>query len=332
MALAVDSSSPARWSGAPADNVDITSAAFTPPTNALIVVCVATNSLGQATVASVSDSQSKTWVEHARRNLADGNEGHASIWSADGFANSSMTISVRRTNGSGDPDTNGIWVKAYVITGEHSTPFVQASENSSGTNNLTASLFTSTHANSFAFVSASEWNALGAPTSSDLTIDAFHQAGFMSGVSGFKDLGTTGAETANLNAGGSGTAAWNWVAIEVREATSDIEFSGALLAPVSTISGNLSVIGGFSGSLLASVSTIAGVEVSSVGFSGALQAQPSVLTSNLSVLVDFSGALAAEPSTLASQLLLLGALSTANVRLNWQLGGRRLRIYMGPRR
>lgn len=77
----------------------------------------------------------------------------------------------------------------------------------------------STMAGSIALVTAQEDNRLGLPTSSDLTISTWHNASYFSGLSGYKQLGAVGAQTANLNAYGFNAAMWYWSAIEIAPPT-----------------------------------------------------------------------------------------------------------------
>lgn len=105
-------------------------------------------------------------------------------------------------------------LKVYKATGASSNIGASGSGTSS-TNNLTANVFTSTKASSYAVVHAYEGNDLGASTSSDLTIDRAEIAGAWEQLDGFKALAGAGAQTANLDAAGAGTADWNWWAVEI---------------------------------------------------------------------------------------------------------------------
>lgn len=221
MAIAIDGSTPIRFTGTPADNADITSASFTAPSGAVLVCCVSADT-GPSTDITilVSDTGGLTWTKRAEQDagVAGFDGGHASVWSATTVSSVSRTIGVRRTS-TGGGNSNRISAKCYVVTGQHASPFGAAGQSFSNTNNLTAPIFTSTAANSFAFVAACDWQQLGAPASSDLTIDTGDYAGFISVISGFKDCGTTGAETANLDAGGTASASWTWAALELLAAT-----------------------------------------------------------------------------------------------------------------
>lgn len=227
MAIAIDASSPARWTGTPANTVNITSSSFTPPNNSLIVLCVQAdtepgNSNADITI-SVSGG-SLTWTEQVQEDEgtnaaidASSEGGHSGIWTAPVGTGASMTISVNRSAGTGG--TNRITCKAYVVTGQNASPIGNTGKNISTTNDLTASIFTSSASNSFAFVSASDWSQLGTPVSSDLTEDAADYVGQISAISGYKDCGSSGAETANLDAG-AGTPFWVWTALEIKESSS----------------------------------------------------------------------------------------------------------------
>lgn len=335
MALAVDSSAPIRFTGTPADNVDITSASFTPPANSLMMCAVNTNSNAQATLVSVSDSEGGTWQEEVRRNLTEaGLEGHASIWRrTTAVTATSMTVSVRRTNDSGGTGAfDRVSAKVYVITGQHATPIPTTGEGSSTTNNLTASIFTSAHANSLGLVCGTDWNANGTPTSSDLTIDAFDHSGVLSGLSGYKTLGTAGAETANLDAAGTAAAEWNWCAVEIREAVSG-EFNGTLAAQASALAGNVSVIISISGALVPAAPVLSGDFFTSLDAHGILLSQSATASGVLAVNVSFSGILLASVAELASEYdVITPPIPISDVRYSFTRDNRKFQLYLGPRR
>lgn len=238
MAIAIDGSSPVRFTGTPANGVDITSASFTAPANSVIAVCVSadTNGSSENITISVSDSGGLTWTNRVERDPGDAGAeaGHASIWTAVQVTSASRTVSVRRTAGNGS--TNRISVKVYVVTGaDTTTPTGATGEGSSTTNNITPNAYTSTVNNSRGFGCGTDWNQLGTPTSTD-TEDAADYAGAISVISLFKaaDTATSGSTvTMNFDAGGTGTAAWNWVALEIRPSVS----SDTTVSPTSIASG-----------------------------------------------------------------------------------------------
>src|SRR5688572_32343873 len=122
MAIAIDASSPIRFTGTPANNVDITSASFTPPAGSVLVVCVSADTNGNTDNITISVSGgSLTWTNRVEHDPGDAGAmgGHASIWTAVQASSVSMTVSVRRTAGNGS--TGRISVKVYVVTGADTT-------------------------------------------------------------------------------------------------------------------------------------------------------------------------------------------------------------------
>lgn len=226
MALAVDGSSPALWSetSLSAGPKSLTSASFTAPAGSLLVVCVEFDNYGANTVGSISDSGGLTWTLSASQ---DGPfetswiNGFVRIWTAPAPSAVSRTITISRTSAATAPT----WAKCYVVTGQAASPTGATGGAIDATNDLTAAVFTSTAANSLVFVSALDWSASGTPTSSDLTADTGHLAAQASIISGYKDAGAIGAETANINAGGTGAADWRWCALEIKAAASGASIS-----------------------------------------------------------------------------------------------------------
>jgi hypothetical protein len=225
MAIAIDASSPIRFTGTPANGVDITSASFTAPANSLLVAHVSadTNGSSENITISVSDSGGLTWTNRVERDPGDAGAeaGHASIWTAEQPSSASRTVSVRRTAGNGS--TNRISVKVEVATGADigGDPIGNVAEGSSTTNNITPNTYTSSANNSRGFGCGTCWNQLGTPTSTD-TEDGADYSGAISVVSLYKAANTPTSGTVvtmNFDAGGTGAAAWNWVALEVLPST-----------------------------------------------------------------------------------------------------------------
>src|SRR5574343_1830451 len=115
MALAL-SSATARWSGTPAVNTDITSAAFTPADNSLLVLCIMANqSFDIEAMTFAVASSGLTWTERVHRDNSDGG-GHqvaVAIWTCPITTGASMTVAVRYTAGT----SNALAVKCWVVTG-----------------------------------------------------------------------------------------------------------------------------------------------------------------------------------------------------------------------
>jgi hypothetical protein len=222
--MTVDDTTVARWAGTPADGAALNSATFTPPGNSELVVCMSGDTSGGTSDVTWSISGGGlTWTLQAERSkksdgLAAARDGAAVVWTAPVTSGSSMSISVSRGSQS-HGGTNRISCKCYIVTNhDTTTPVGSVGENTSTTNNLTASLFTA-QTLGVAFVAATEWQELGLPTSSDLTKDAADYPGQISVLSGYKAIASTGAATtANLDAAGTAAADWNWVAVEIRAA------------------------------------------------------------------------------------------------------------------
>lgn len=227
MAIAVDASSPARWSGQITPNNVITSAPFTAPANSLLVVCAnydSDGSPGQNVTGSCEDSGGLAWTERVRR---DNNEttagGMSVIFTAPQVTSASRTVSVRWTAGANGSPPKQMSAVCYVLTGVDlsGTPVDAVGANNeggSGTNNLTTSSVTP-GANGLLIACDTEWNARGSfEGSSDLTQNTTTFAGLMSVCSGYKAVSSGVAATANLNAAGTSAAQHKWCQIVVREA------------------------------------------------------------------------------------------------------------------
>lgn len=236
MAIAIDASSPARVAGTPATNVDITSASFTPPNNSILVVCVSADTQGTgALVFSVRDSIDTTtgWTSRVHQNPSGSIGGACAIWTKAITTGQAMTVSVRRTSGSGG--TNRLSMKVYVVTGgDTSSPAGNTGQGTSTTINITPNAYTSSVNNSRGFGCATDWSPEQAPTSTDEEDAAFY-SGHIGAISLYKaaDTASSGSTvTVNFNAGTGATPQWTWVALEIKPAAS----SGQTVSPSSITS------------------------------------------------------------------------------------------------
>lgn len=215
MSLAVDASSPIRWAGAVGVSTNVPSASFTPPAGSLAVLTIESDTAGTASLDNVDwtpVTSGLTWTNRVERDPPESSRGgHASIWTAPIPSSVAMTVDVSRTTG-GAVNLR-VSCKLYVVTGQHASPIGNVVEGDSATNNLTTSAITTT-VGSLAFFAGNDWNTNGTPGSSDLTPDAANYSGQVSVISGYKTAGTT-STTANLDAGGAGAAAWNYVGLEI---------------------------------------------------------------------------------------------------------------------
>ena len=236
MPIAVDPSSPARATGSHLyDTTTVTTAAFNPPAGVL-VACVGANSRSSpATGVSgeiTNNGAALDWqvvpsggASPGQRSVNDagGDLGYAGIFVAVlDEARTGMTLTLTITGSTGSTNVGAPSIKSYVLTGAATADVIGGSnEGSSTANNLTTGAFTTAAADSLGFSAASDWNALGNPTSSDSTVDAFTTpGGVLSGASGYKTLGAAAeSATLNLDAPGTGAARWNWVTAEVKAAS-----------------------------------------------------------------------------------------------------------------
>lgn len=226
MAIALDASTPARWAGTPAASSPITSAAFTAPANAFLVLvgCYDADA-SQTLVPAVSDSGGLTWTAQVARTGAEATAGGVSqIFTARTVSAVSRTIDYTRPASGNNSRLSAV---CYVFTGVDvdGTPVDTVGANNeggSGTNNLTTTSLTP-GATGVLVVVGNEWNALGACTSSDLKgVDSIvgsshaEYAGAIDVMDGWKVCTSGVGVTGNLDAAGSGTAQWKWCQIIVR--------------------------------------------------------------------------------------------------------------------
>lgn len=221
MAIALDASSPAIVTG---NNGSAVSASFTPPDSTVLVACLISNGTSPNNTGTPTFScsgGSLTWTKRAERidtDTGSPQEGGAAIYTAPVTTGASMTV----TGGNGGTTDEQIAVKVYALTGcDLASPVGATGEGSSTTNNITPTAYTSTATGSRAIGCASEWNALGAPVSTD-DESSFHIAMAVSGTAVIKaaNSGASGSSiTLNFDGFGTGGAAWNWCAVEIKPAT-----------------------------------------------------------------------------------------------------------------
>jgi hypothetical protein len=225
MAIAVDGSSPARVSATSATATALTTASFTAPADALLVACWNMDGLGSGTYTYVAtDTGGLTWTREIDRSHGETtSSGAAGIFTARTTSSASRTVSFNPTfTGAGAADIRKS-LRVYALTGVDvdGTPVDTVGANNeggSGTNNLTTTSITP-GATGLIIAVDTDWNQLGVFTSSDLTIDTADYAGQISVVSGYKACTSGVGVTANLDAGGTGTAQHKWCQVIVREAS-----------------------------------------------------------------------------------------------------------------
>lgn len=180
----------------------VTTAAFTPTDGSLVVACMCLQWGGDP--PTVSDSLGGTWTSRA---VSTGGT-VARIYTRPVVTGASMTVSVEPAIG------GGAAVGTYIVTDQDSSPIGDDGGGGQEANEITPTILTSTAAGSYGFVAAAEtWDLGAAPTSSDLTYITDDVTMYL--LHGYKDLGSAGAETANLNGYGSEPTQWYWAALEI---------------------------------------------------------------------------------------------------------------------
>lgn len=217
MAIDVDSSSPSIVTIT--NTTSGTTASFTPPAGALLVVAVGAESGNNGDPPAISNSGTAlTWTlwKYRDQYSSGGQVGMAAIWTAPVAASSAMTVTATWSF------ANYGGLKVFVVTGaDTASPVGAIGEGSSATNNITPTVYTSTVANSRAFGIAADWSGLGSPSSTD-TGFPYHIASHASGIAVHKAANTTSAGstvTLNFDAAGSSSPTWNWVAVEIVPST-----------------------------------------------------------------------------------------------------------------
>lgn len=228
MAIAIDGSTPARWAGivSTTSGGTITSASFTAPADALLVLCATydTNGVWSAGTRTASDTGTLSWSPQVERLGNETTAGGASgLWTARTTSSVSRTVSfaLGTGTGSGTPWATGrVSCKLYVLTGVDvdGTPVDTVGANNEGgstTDSITTSNITAGAAG-LLLAADCDWNAQGVLTSSDLTVDSAHYASEISVMSGYKSV-SAGTVNGNLNSGGA-SPQHKWCQITVREA------------------------------------------------------------------------------------------------------------------
>ena len=223
------SSSPADFalSASNGNTATGTSASFTPPLGALVVVKLAcdttTSTASVATITpsgfTISQSQggSAGFVQHVNRpsSTSGATGGHVVIASGVVTASASGTIAI--SLGSLGSTQNGARGRCFVEvwTGaDTSSSRVDAVNEGSSTANAPTVTVTSTGRRTLGHAMAGDWNALGTPTTTDEGT-GFTIASVYSGISVRKAANQTAPDVISFNVDAPGTSAadWNWVAV-----------------------------------------------------------------------------------------------------------------------
>ena len=192
----------------------VATASFNPPAGALLVAKCVGDWFGGT--PSLSVTSSGLTFERVSRHGNGTAGGLTEIWVCKNVPTGSRTVSLATTL-SGSPV---LGLKVEVWTGYDLDDPIDALVGATNqtTNNLTANVVTLTDD---AWVSGigSEWQNLGAATSTDVNEHGEPGATAMLTVRKAAAKATAGTETLNFDAFGTGTPAWTWTAIAIRPAT-----------------------------------------------------------------------------------------------------------------
>lgn len=209
MAISVDDTTVARWSGETLNTQPSTSASFTPSDNSLLVLCFCIDE--NPGPANPSVSGGGTWTIQVARGNSDATEGYAAIATCPITTGTSITVSVTR---GGDAGLRRVSSKLYIVTGQHASPIGANAEADWDEDPETLAL-TATGAGRL-FGCGTDWNANGAPSSAD-TEDAAHYAGAISVMSAYKSADhASGSQSIDFNP--AGAPAGNVVILEILSA------------------------------------------------------------------------------------------------------------------
>jgi hypothetical protein len=243
MALAIDSSSPAIATSLNTVTT-VTSPAFTPPAQSVLLVSYAANTGAADNPATpgITDNLGTpltyTLVDHATIGDVAGADGQATMWSAAVATSASMAITV--TNNSPTANNWGAVLLVRVITGaDTAAPVGAKGVGGSVTNGAKQQDFTATRDGSQGFLVVADWDVTGAETAG--TGCTFDNTGNGNGI-GYGFLRRT---TADGVAGATTSMLWTIPGASVNNLWVYAEVLPAGGNPFSYVGGM--VVGGFGG-------------------------------------------------------------------------------------
>ena len=214
--LAVDASTPVLTAGLHDPWV---TASFTPPNNSLLVVgCMGDFFGGTPTLTPTSSGLTFT----SQKKQGTINQGVAEIFTAEVGSNggTARTVSVT-TSLASDPGAVKVWVVTGYDASTSSAHVDATGGGTSTTNNLTVAALTTVTDDALVLAVGTEWENLGAPTSTDSFENSPQPGGGVSVISVRKAGLVSPAASVNLNfdAAGTSTARWTWAAIAIKPDT-----------------------------------------------------------------------------------------------------------------
>lgn len=214
---APDASSPAIVTGNSVTSV--TTAAFTPPNDHILVAESIWDTTGTpaAVIEITNNGAALTWTQQKHLDgSTTGQDGVVAIWTAPLPVGRSITVTSTPTNTGLSFDERG-GLKVYAVPADMADPVGATGSGQSTTNDITPTVYTSTVDNSRGYGCASNKTDRGLPVSSDEE-HAFTIGSAVEGMANYKASVTTpsgSGVTLNFDAFGTGTAQWNWIAVEI---------------------------------------------------------------------------------------------------------------------
>lgn len=187
---------------------------FSPQAGSLIIATAVADSGTTSITCTFTNSAGLTVNPIGTIQIGSSGGACHAAWMYTSGAQTNMTVTA---TWSGTGTTSGKGVKPTTFTGTLTAAAVTSqAASTSATNNLTAS-YTNGTDQSVGMGVGCDFNQLGLPTSTDNEVGC-DIAGAVSGISVYKAAATSGtAQTVNINmdAGGSGTAAWSYKLFEI---------------------------------------------------------------------------------------------------------------------
>lgn len=166
MALAIDASTPAVATQTSNTTATVTTASFTPPAGALLLVLWSCDQLtGGIAAPTITDSLGSplTYTQTDWRSLADNASihGQAAAWTAPVGSSAAMTVTVTTGSVSGERISA---LRVMVLTGQHATPVGAHGKSGSGSAASIAQSYTAQATGGWGFIADCDFDQTGAQT------------------------------------------------------------------------------------------------------------------------------------------------------------------------
>lgn len=193
----------------------ISTAAFTPPADERLVACMSLDSQATTPITSTcSDSLGGTWalVVEADNASVPGRSGASAVW-----VRTTLTTATSMTVTAGGAGGDAIGVQVYRVVGDGALVIGGTGiGGSTATQTQTPTVLTSTGTGGVLLLAATDWNATGTMTSTDLTEVGFNIPTRIAGMAGYETLGGPGPQTVQISTGGAAPEL-TWAAVEIIE-------------------------------------------------------------------------------------------------------------------